>query len=156
MRLKLSGLVAVVLMVASACGGNGGGEETSSDSDANGVTSSAPAADSASEDGGASTGPGATATVTIGSDVHEVDGDVACLTGAAVSVTFANDSDQITINHANDVILIRMTIDGEDWVDAGSPPAPGVTGGGEDAIVTWSGPMSSNGATEAVSIEVHC
>jgi len=138
--------------VASACGGSGI-DESPNDVGAGGVPDALVETETVSE---TDAGGGVSATVTIGSQIYEFDGDVACLTGGAVSVTFANGSDQITINHSNDVILIRMTIDGEQWVDAGSPPAPGVAGDGEDAIVTWSGPMSSNGASETVSIEVRC
>ncbi len=156
MKSRFISLVAIVILVTSACGGGEGDDESISNVNAGPATAAFTETDAASGDSNGIASDGISATITIGSEVHEVDGAVVCLTGASVSVTLANGTDQITINHANDVILIRMTIDGADWVDAGSPPAPGVTGEGGDATVTWSGPMSSDGVTETVSIVVHC
>jgi len=145
-----------MLVAASACSGATDSDGVDEETDAQDVAAS-PAEPITTPEAAAANGPnGATATVTIGSEVYEVVGDVACLTGGALAFTFANGTDQITINHSNDVILIRMTIAGADWVDAGSPPAPVVIGGGAGAVVTWSGPMSSDGVSETVSIEAHC
>ncbi len=163
MRSRSIGIIAVAVLMASACSGGGDdggalapGVDTSEDDASEADDSSK--GDDVSEDPAADGPSGAAATVTIGSETHSLEGDVACLTGAATSVTFANGSDEISITDTGDVVLIRMTFDGEDWVDAGSAPAPEVTGEGEGAVVRWSGEMSrvSNGVSESVSLEVSC
>jgi len=149
MKVKVIGVIAVIALVAAACSGG-----TSDDGDLEGVDSG-PSVTSASDSAGGGEKREAT-VVTIGSETYEVDGPTVCLTGAALSFTIANGTEQISINHSNDVVLIRMTIDGEKWDNAGSPPSPVVTGDGGDAVITWSGEMASNGGFASVSIEAYC
>jgi len=157
MRSRFIGVVVATLMVAAACSGTNA-NETNDSADANETASSstAPAADTDPVDTQEGDSSGVTATVTIGSDVTEIGGDLACLTDGSVAITVADGTDQISINYFDDVILIRMTINGAEFADVGSPPVPVVVGEGENAVVTWSGSMSSDGVSQPVSIEVRC
>ena len=157
MRSRSVGVVAALLLAASACGGGGDdAAESTPEVDAVEAADESTGSDGDSDDSAPDAPDGAAATVTIGSDIRTIDGDVACLTGAMTSFTFANGSDEISITDTGDLVLVRMTIDGNDWVDAGSAPSPEVTGEGAGAVVAWSGEMSSNGVSESVSLEVTC
>jgi len=157
MKVNIIGVIAVLAVVAAACsGGTSGVDDPGAADSGPSVTSDTISASDSAGGGENQEALVVTTVVTIGSETYEVDGSTACLTGGVLSFTIANETEQISIMHANDVVQIRMAIDGEDWVDTGSPPAPVVTGNGTDAVITWSGEMSSNGVSSSVSIEAYC
>jgi len=156
-KFRFIGMVVAIVVVASACSSGTGSDGAEAGAGANDVSTSSTQTDTTSV-GVAASGPGA--TVTIGTEVYDMDDGVAgCITGGGgIGLRWDDENDQITIKHSpvNDVLEIQMTIEGTDWVNEESPPEPTVIGTGQDAIVTWSGPMSSDGASERVSIKVRC
>ncbi len=154
--MRRSTIVAAFLaigLLASSCG---------ADDD----TSSAPSGDSA--DGSSQTDPGqpgteagsagATAVVTVGETTYEMTSEAGCnILGAdTILATFTSGADQASLTAAEGTVLVRMTLDGVDWVDSGGAPQPVLTDGG----ATWTGQVAefpNGGATPAdATIEMTC
>lgn len=95
------------------------------------------------------------ATVTVDSSEYVLDESRSCtLNGGALLSRFEDGNDMVTITSTGSVVLVRMTIEGDDWVDQGSPPEPDVSG----KRVRWAGEMSKldGGETADVTIEFTC
>ncbi|MEN8039937.1 MAG: hypothetical protein ABFR95_00355 [Actinomycetota bacterium] len=157
MRTIRMSLIVLAVVAVSACSGNGGGESSGEDGDVTaGESVSTTSQSPGSTDNDVPGVDQTTATVQIGPEVFNLDGDVGCLTGDFISVTFTNATDRITITHTGDTTLIRMQVNATDWVDNGSPSAPQVVDVGGSEVVSWTGTMSSAGENETVIMEIGC
>lgn len=157
MRSIRTGVFILVVLAAAACGGGAENEASDGNSSAS-VPDSSTVTATPAEGGQASSVESATAIVTIGSERFDVEGDVACLTGDFISVTFVNSADRITITHTGDTTLIRMQLNAVDWVDDGSPGPPQYVDVGAKEVVSWTGTMSalSDGVSETVTMAIDC
>ena len=128
------------------------------------VNSAAPAVDPSAdstgtdnEGSGPESGSVATAVVTLGASTYELTSEQACSMpgGDAILVNFSNGTDMVSLNSADGTVLVRMTLDGVDWVDSGSPPPPEFT----DTGATWAGEMFEfNGEVppQNATIDIDC
>ena len=134
-------LVFVLSLVLAACGSDepdAGGGDNASNGDA-----------PSSEDGGTAGGDGGTATVVIDGTTYEFSG-VSCVTGGAILLGFEDGDDMGSITSSDGVNLIRLEIDGVQYVDNGSAPEPTESGGD----YSWSGPMSDLDGGEDVQVDI--
>lgn len=130
--------VLVVVLVLGACGSS---EDPAPEA---GVVDDA-------ENGGGD-GGNVSATVQVGGETYEFDTASACTTEGMIAIQFEDGEDWVSLNVAGDVILVRMLLGGKEWVDLGSPDPPTVSGNS----VSWSGPMSSDGQQEQVTMDFGC
>lgn len=160
MRLMGHAPIGLPLLVLAGCGGSGGVEAVGADSATDrsqGSIATVSLADAEStNDGGGLAVAQRSATVTIGAEQYEINGNTACVTAGFVSVTFATSGNEITINDSGDLILIRMRLQDKACVGDGSPEPPEVIEVDGHKVVSGSGTMSSDGVPEMVSMEIGC
>ena len=145
----LAGLL-VLGLFATSCG----------DDDSSPASTVDPSADSTgtdSEGSGPESGSEATAVVTLGASTYELTSEQGCSLpgGDAILVNFSNGTDMVSLTSADGTVLVRMTLDGVDWVDSGGPPPPDVT----DTGATWAGEMSEfngGGPPQNATIDIDC
>lgn len=138
MRGRWPAGVLVLVLVMGACGGS---DDTSPEA---GVVDDGV--------GGGSDGANGSATVQVGGQTYDFDTATACSTDGFIAIEFEDGEDWVSLNVAGDVVLVRMLLDGKQWVDLGSPDPPTVSGNS----VSWSGPMSSDGEQEQVTMDFAC
>jgi len=135
-RARFLSLIGVVFL-AAACGG------------------SAPAETESPAAAGGPTGP-VSATARVGATTYEFDMATSCrpdpTVAPGISLRFEKGADWISLTAAGDIVLVRMLLAGDEWVDQGSPTAPEATGN----TVTWSGTMTSTGISEDVELIFNC
>jgi hypothetical protein len=138
---RLTGVLVLVL-VLGACGGS-----DNSSPEAGVVENGGDGGSVSGSDGG-----NVSATVQVGGETYEFDTASACSTNGMIAIQFEDGEDWVSLNVAGDVILVRMLLGGKQWVDLGSPDPPTVAGNS----VSWSGPMSSDGEQEQVTMDFAC
>ncbi len=152
-------LLATLLLALSlaACGGNENGD--SGDGAAPVATSQDEGEDDAATEtvdvGGASgTALAGSATVMLGTETYEFSESSGCrIDDSLVTVTFEDRGDYAGITVAGDTILVRLRVDGAEWVDTGSPPSPDISG----TSLTWSGELQNEAAgAAAATFDVSC
>lgn len=104
-----------------------------------------------SEDGGGD-GGNVSATVQVGGETYEFDTASACTTDGMIAIQFEDGEDWVSLDVTGDLIPVRMLVGGKQWVDLGSPDPPTVSGNS----VSWSGPTSSHGQQEQVTMDFAC
>lgn len=152
-RISIAAGVLVVLLLGTGCSGD---DSSSSDSGAD-ATEENPASEG--DDSGSSgdaepsddaqSSTGGSATVTLGGSSYEMtDSMGGCGVaddGTTILASFSNGANTMTLTSADDVILVRMTLDGEEWVDNGDPAPAEIS----DSGATWSGELSHFNGDEA-------
>ena len=100
---------------------------------------SSPSSSSSGRTGSSGSTSKGSATVTLDDSEYEFGDAAGCtIAGGNVFATFEDGDDMVSLTAADDVVLVRMTIDGVNWVDTGSAPDPDVSG----QRVTWTGEMA--------------
>ena len=150
--LGLSAIFALVLLAAS-CGGDDTASPVPTAPSADGSTQTDPG--QSGTDAGSS---GATAVVTVGDSTYELTSPQGCgnVGGNTILASFADGADTVSLTSADGVVLVRMSLDGVDWVDSGGPPPPVITATG----ATWTGQVAefpNGGATPVnATIDLAC
>ena len=137
MRRAFIALIAIAIL-ASACGDDDGGIQE---------------ADSAgSSDTVAASGSGS-ATAVVGGDTYEFS-TVTCTLAGATLLSFSEGANSGSVSVADPVILVRLAVEGQEWVDDGAAQEPDRSGD----TFSWSGPMSELSTAEEaeVSITISC
>lgn len=137
---KQAPFVLLLALLLIACGSDGSdpGADDGGSSDNGGSQTEAPTA-----------GGDGTATVLLDGTTYDFTG-ATCVTAGSILLGFEDGEDMGSITSAGDVTLIRLEIDGAQYVDGGSAPPPDETGNG----FTWSGQMSELNGGEAVEVEI--
>jgi len=148
MRLMTAaGVIAVFAL--SACSG----EDTTSSADGSNSADDTPSAGSDSDGSSSSAG---SAVVMLGATTYEMGVTDGCriLDDGSVLAGFTDGDDMVSLNSAGGVVLVRVTVDGAEWVDGGSPAEPDVA----DGTVSWSGELFpfDGGSSETASITMTC
>jgi hypothetical protein len=146
MRRPLSFIFVLVLsLVLAACGG-------SDDPDAGDDGGSGTNGEEVPSDGDGGTSGDGTVTVVIDGTTHEFSG-ANCSANGNIFLDFSDGDDAGSITASGDINLIRLDVEGVEYVDMGSAHAPDDTGSG----FSWSGEMSgSDGETVDVEITYNC
>lgn len=153
LSVTLAGVLAVLLLSMGCSGDDTSSSPPPADTDAADTPTGDD--DSDSDDESQSAG-GASAQVTLGGSTYEMTETPNCTLGDGVILaSFMSGDDSVSLTSTEGVVLVRMTLDGVDWVDTGSPPEPDVS----DSGATWSGVMAefdSGDGTENAEITIIC
>lgn len=145
-----------VVVVAVVLGLTGCGGDDSSSSGEPAEPDDAQTEGGSGESSGGTSNGSASAEVTVGGQSYEFTESDGCdVDGDNVLVGFSDGMNVLSLTSTGDVVLVRVTVDGTEWVDTGSAEAPTVSG----STAEWSGEMAEFGAgdsRETVAIEVTC
>lgn len=129
--------MALLIVSAVACGG--GGDDSTSDP----VNDAEPGSGSSGE---------VSATFTSGDVSLSATEASSCNFGSLLDVKAVNGDDWFSVFDSQGQVFIRAFIDGQEWVDNGSPDPPVVSG----QTVTWSGDLSTQGEVRDAEISISC
>ncbi len=157
-------LVALGLAVAGCSGGSGseGAEEPSpepsSTSDVDGGAGETTSDDTeAAIESPGSVGQGS-ATVQFGGATYEFTTEAGCVvndSAVLVSIGAYGVEDHMSLTATDDVVLVRLSVDGEDWEQASPAPRPEVSG----STATWTGDLinlDGSSVSETSTITAMC
>jgi hypothetical protein len=160
-RRGVLALLCVLVALGLAVAGCGGSESESADGAGVEPTFTSEAdeteeADEADDGGAASAGQGS-ATLEFGGESYEFTTDTGCVVlDSLVSVSMGKYGveNHMSLTRAGDVVLVRVSVDGQDWEQSGEAPEPEVAG----STATWNGDIvaDGSGATETVTITAMC
>jgi len=143
-RVIAAGVCSVFLLAACSDDDASSGDSSGSDNQSSDAGS-----------GGGSAGSGS-ATVTVAGATYEMTEVDNCVVNAdgSVNADLGDGSNTVSLMKAASLVSVRVIVDGEEWVDNGSPADPEVS----DGTASWSGELipPGEGGTESATIVITC